>query len=362
LEKWDHATGDISLVRNDSYWRGPAKLARIVIKKVNEFSTRKLMLQNGDADIATINRAFVDQVDGTPGVRLIKGQVRMSLGFILFNQKTKVEGNPYLGSGQLDGKGIPPDFFSDIDVRKGFNYAFDWETFIREAIKNEAEQARGPIPRGVPYFNPENPVYRLDLQKAEEHLKRAWGGQVWERGFKFTAPYLVDDQASKILFEILRRNLQRLNPKFDFETVNLEWSTLLKQSVEGTIPLYSAAWLEDYHDAHNWVFPLMHSQGNYSASMNLGGKYDALVDQGINELDSQKRQAIYYELQRLAYEDAIAIWTDQPLGRHYQQRWVDGYYFNPIWPGRNFYPLSKKPDAKPNMQYINQLGLVVEEW
>ena len=362
LEKWDHATGDISLVRSDNYWRGPAKLSRIVIKKVNEFSTRKLMLQNGDADIATINRKFVDQVDGTPGVRLIRGQLRMSLGFILFNQKITVEGNQYIGSGQLDGNGIPPDFFRDTDVRKGFNYAFDWEIFIREAIKNEAEQPKGLIPRGVPFFNPENPVYQLDLKKAEEHFKQAWGGQVWKTGFKFTAPYLVDDQASKTAFEILRRNLQRLNPKFELETVNLEWSALLSRSVDGTLPVYSAGWLEDYHDAHNWVFPLMHSQGNYATSMNMGTKYDALINQGINELDPAKRQEIYYELQKLAYEDAIAIFQDQPLGRHYQQRWVDGYYFNPIWPGRNFYPLSKRLDAKPNMEYVNQLGLVVQEW
>jgi peptide/nickel transport system substrate-binding protein len=362
LERWDHATGDISLVRNENYWRGPAQLARIVVKKVNEFSTRKLMLQNGDADIAIINRAFVDQVDGTPGIRLIKGQVSMSLAFILFNQKITVEGNPYIGSGRLDGHGIPPDFFSDIDVRKGFNYAFDWETLLREALKNEGEQARGPMPRGVPYFNPENPVYRLDLQKAEEHLRRAWGGQVWQVGFKFTAPYLVDSQASRIAFEILRRNLQRLNPKFEIETVNLEWSALLGRSVDGTLPVYSAGWLEDYHDAHNWAFPLMHSKGNYTASLNLGGKYDALIEQGINELEPAKRQEIYYELQRLAYEDAIAIFTYQALGRHYQQRWVDGYYYNPTWPGRNFYVLAKKPDAKPNMAYINQLGLAVQEW
>lgn len=362
LERWDHATGDISLVRNDNYWRGPAKLARIVIKKVNEFSTRKLMLQNGDADIATINRRFVDQVDGTPGVRLIKGQLRMSLGFVLFNQKITKEGNPYIGSGQLDGNGIPPDFFRDVDVREAFNYAFDWETFIREALKNEAEQAKGPIPRGVQFFNPENPVYHLDLTKAEEHFKRAWAGQLWQKGFKFTAPYLVDDQASKTLFEILKRNLQKLNPKFEIETVNLEWSALLSRSVDGTLPVYSAGWLEDYHDAHNWVFPLMHSQGTYAPTTNMGTKYDVLIDQGINELEPAKRQEIYYELQRLAYEDAIAIFTDQVLGRHYQQRWVDGYYFNPIWPARNFYPLSKRLDAQPNREYINQLGLAVQEW
>jgi len=362
LERWDHATGEISLVRNDDYWREPAKLKRVVIKKVNEWSTRKLMLQNGDADIVAVNRQFIDQVDGMPGVRLIKGQIRMALGYIFLNQAIKAEGNPYIGSGRLDGEGIPPDFFTDIDVRKGFNYAFDWKTYIEQALKGEAEQAKGPIPRGVPYFNPENPVYHLDLEKAKEHFQRAWGGQVWEKGFKFTAIYVSGGQASKTALEILRRNLRRINPKFRMEIQNVEWSALLSKSVEGSLPLYISGWLEDYHDPHNWVFPLMHSQGTYSASLGIGTKYDALIEQGIKELDPEKRKEIYYELQRLAYEDAIVIFLTQAMGRHYERRWVDGYYFNPVWPGLNYYVMSKKPDAKPNMAYIRELNLTVEEW
>lgn len=362
LAGWDHSTGDVTLVRYEGYWREPAQLARVVIKKVNEWSTRKLMLQNGDADIIAVNRQFIDQVDGMPGVRLIKGQISMSLGFLLFNQKVAAEGNPYIGSGKLDGEGIPPDFFADVDVRKGFNYAFDWETYIDQALKGEAKQARGPIPEGVPYFNPDNPIYRLDLEAAAEHLRRAWDGQVWERGFKFTAVYVSGGEAAKTALEILRRNLRRVNEKFQIEIQNVEWSTLLSKSVEGSLPFYPLGWLEDYHDPHNWVFPLMHSQGTFGATLGFGNKYDALIEQGVRELDPEKRRQVYYELQRLAYEDAIVIFQTQALGRHYQRRWVDGYYFNPIWPGRNFYVMSKRPDAAPNRAYVEALGLVVEEW
>src|SRR5512140_1124350 len=43
--------------------------------------------------------------------------------------------NPYIGSGKLDGNGIPPDFFTDVNVRKGFSYSFDWDTFITDVYK-----------------------------------------------------------------------------------------------------------------------------------------------------------------------------------------------------------------------------------
>ena len=362
LEYWDHNSGDISIVRNESYWREPAQLERVVIKKVNEWSTRKLLLQNGDADIASVPRQYIDQVDGTPGVRMIKGQVQMSIGYLFFSQQITAEGNDYIGSGQLDGEGIPPDFFTDLDVRKGFNYVFDWETFIEQARKGEAEQARGPIPNGVPYYNPNGPIYTFDLAKAEEHFKQAWGGQLWDKGFKFIALYVSGGDVAKTMLEIVKRNLARVNEKFQMEVLNVEWSTLLSQRVERRVPLSVGYWLEDYHDAHNWLFPLMHSQGTYGLEMGLDGRYDALIDRAVDELDPQKRQELYYQLQQMAYDDAVVVFTEQPLGRHYQRDWVNGYYYNPIWPGRNFYAMSKQLDAKPNQTYVEAQGLTVLQW
>ena len=68
-------------------------------------------------------------------------------------------GNPYLGSGQLDGDGIPPDFFSDIHVRKAFNYCFDWEAFIAEVYQGEAVQNYGPFNAGLIGYDPDAQHY-----------------------------------------------------------------------------------------------------------------------------------------------------------------------------------------------------------
>jgi len=128
------------------------------------------------------------------------------------------------------------------------------------------------------------------------------------------------------------------------------------------MPVYIGGWQEDYHDAHNWVFPVMHSKGTYSEHLGIGTKYDDEMASAIKTFDEAKRQQLYNQLQQQAYEDAVAIFMVQLLGRHYQRRWVDGYYYNPIWPGRNFYVMSKKPDARPNQEYIKELNLEVKEW
>ncbi len=362
LEKWDHTTQQIWLLRNDNYWRGPAKLKRVIDKSAGEWSTRQLMLDNGDADLAVVPRQFVDQIDGTPGIRLVKGQTEFVLDYIFFNQKIRPEGNPYIGSGKLDGQGIPPDFFADLNVRAGFEYSFDWKIYIKEALKGEAEKPTGPIPLGVPYFNPENPTYHLDLQQAKAHFQKAFGGKLWKVGFKLNFVCVSPcEGAYKTAFEILRRNLQKVNPKFKLGVTPVQWSTFLGQSVQSIPPLFGSGWQEDYHDPHNWVFPVMSSQGTYSEYLGIGTRYDKLIQAGITTLNKAKRQEIYNKLQKLAYDDAIAIFLDQPLGRHYERTWVGGYYYNALHP-LDLYALYKATKAQPNMKLIEQAHLTVKQW
>jgi len=68
--KLDHWTQgeELVLVRNDNYWREPAKLERVVIKSIDEWGTRFAMLQAGDADQVNVppeNRSQVDVMVGT---------------------------------------------------------------------------------------------------------------------------------------------------------------------------------------------------------------------------------------------------------------------------------------------------------
>ena len=45
---------EIVLVRNEDYWRGPARLKRVEIKWIGDWETRKQMLLDGDADVYSV--------------------------------------------------------------------------------------------------------------------------------------------------------------------------------------------------------------------------------------------------------------------------------------------------------------------
>ena len=58
---------EIVLVRNEDYWREPAKLAKVVFKQVPEWGTRFAMLQTGDVDVADVPAANRSQMDALVG-------------------------------------------------------------------------------------------------------------------------------------------------------------------------------------------------------------------------------------------------------------------------------------------------------
>jgi peptide/nickel transport system substrate-binding protein len=340
LERWEHGK-EISLVRFDDYWRGPAKIMRAVIKKVDEWSTRKLMFLQGDADIVYVPRANIKELEGAEGIRCVKDLPVLALDAVFFTLNIDPN-SPYIGSGKLDGKGIPPDFFSDINVRKAFAYAFDWKTFIEQAWLGEAKQVPGPIPEGIPFYNPDQPMYKFDLAKAEEYFKKAYNGELWEKGFYLEILYNVGNVPRKTAAEILKENIEKLNPKFKIDIREVEWPTYLKAMVRGQLPLFIVGWLADYPDPHNFVHPFMHSSGAYAASQGYSNPHvDELIEKGITETDPAKRKEIYYELQRIYYEEVPSFILIQSLGRHWERDWIRGWYYNPIYPGIYFYDLSK---------------------
>ena len=78
-----------------------------------------------------------------------------SMDVLLYNWNiaTSAESpNPYIGSGKLDGNGIPADFFSDVHIRKAFAYCFDCDTLINDVFSGEAIQSLQLTLPGMPGF------------------------------------------------------------------------------------------------------------------------------------------------------------------------------------------------------------------
>ena len=328
LEEWN-AGVNIKLVRNDNYWREPAAFERVISQIVEEWTARKEALLAGDADHVYVPQADMDELEGIVDLNVYRDLPELSPYAFFFNFNIATNSS-YIGSGTLDGDGIPPDFFADIDVRKGFCYAFDYETFIKDGWLGNAQQVGSPVVQGLPYYNPDASIYSLDLKKAEQHLKAAWGGQVWEKGFKFTLLYRSVIPWHETACEILAENLASINQKFQV-SIQLTSAPTGQMVRSGTMPMFLWFWLPDYPHPDNFVVPFMASYGAFSERQGYGyPELDEAIEEAFKEPDRAAQQDMYYEIQERYYEDAPAIMLCQPLGSRYFTKYIDGFYHNPF--------------------------------
>ena len=343
----------VMLERFDDYWRGPAKLKEVVFQYVNEWTTRKLMLQKGDADIVYVPVTNINEVKEMEGVKVTQGLPTLSNVVSSMPWTLNAEGNANLGSGKLDGEGIPPDFFSDIHVRKGFSYLFPYDIMIEKAQHGQAIRNPGPIPKGLlGYTDDPELFYEFDLDKAKEEFKQAWDGELWEKGCKFNIFYNEGNDVRKTACDMLSTYAKIVNPKFELTPVGVQWSSYLKQFLAEQLPIYTIGWMADYPDPHNWAPTYLGSNGTYSAY--YGEAYlkwakeniDPLIEQAMKSTDPDERASIYKELTQLAHDQAVALYLYQPIDHHVQRDWVKGWYYNAMIPGMgdgaDFYSLYKE--------------------
>ncbi len=349
LERWTKGR-EIVFKRFDEYWAGPAKIEYAVIKRINEFTTRKLDLVRGNADMIYVPIQYINQVKGIKGIDVTPGKGFPTLTIInmFFNWTIASKGNPYIGSGKLDGNGIPPDFFANLDVRKAFEYLFPYKAFIDQVNLGHAITPNGAIPKGMLGYNPKvPPTYHQDLAKAAEYFKKAYNGELWKKGFKFTIVYNSGNTQRQTACEMVRAFARKINPKFIVNVKSELWASFLDDYLAGKLPMFSLGWLADYPDPYDFAQPYYSSTGAYGST--LGAAYvkwakvhmDPLVNASMKTTDPQKRAAIYEKLNVLAYDNALFLWLDQPYAVHVQRSWVKGWYYNAMRPGVDFYSLSK---------------------
>jgi peptide/nickel transport system substrate-binding protein len=328
--------------RFDGYWGPKPKLKNAIVKYVPEWSTRKLMLQAGDADRVHVGKSFVHEVKAMKGVT-VHEVPQLAVTGAMFCQKIDPTGNPNIGTGKLDGEGIPPDFFADINVRKAFLHAYDRKTFKKDVLNDLATMPSTPLVNGLPYKKDVR-IYEFDLKKSEEYMKKAWGGKAWEKGFQMIITYNTGREEREAAAIMLKENIESLNPKFRIEIRNVEWKDYMVNIRQFRYPIFIIGWGADYPDPHNFMYPYMSSNGTYGKYMGYDNpEVDKLLTVGIENVEPKTREQTYEKLQNIWYEDALGIALFQPVELWVYRDNVKGFIPNPMFAPATefFYRMSK---------------------
>ncbi len=356
----------VILTRNDTYWRAPAAFARVEIQNVQDWTERFDALRTGVSDTGMVFGSQIEDVNPYVGevcnydsttfdvqcsptaapnqpLRRFQQLPATTRSDLMFSWNIQATNGPsYIGSGQLDGNGIPFNFFSDLHVRRAFAYCFDWQRYINEAFNGEAEQAIGVFPPTMLGYSPTGPRYHHSLDLCRDQLALAWGGVLPGTGFRLVFPYNNGNTSRQVVGEILRDSLAQVNANYRIDVVELPWSEYLTAQREGRLPLFVSGWAEDIHDPHNWAHPFF--AGVYAYRMYIPetiiDEFRARIDAGLATTSTSMRQQVYEEINQRDYDLVISVRLVTPYTYRYEQRRVQGWYYNPAL-AAPYYALSK---------------------
>ncbi len=151
LESWDEGQ-TITLVRNDTYFLGPARIDTIVFKIVSDDSARSLQMQSGEVDLALLSPRDARTFDGRDG-------------YTVYRMKTS------------DYRGILFNFQNDYwqrnrDLIPAVCCGIDRQAIVDAVLLGEGIPAYGPLQRNL-YDNEAVEHYDYDPARAERILEEA---------------------------------------------------------------------------------------------------------------------------------------------------------------------------------------------
>ncbi|GGL10516.1 ABC transporter substrate-binding protein [Deinococcus radiotolerans] len=335
LSQAPSGTGAYKLVRKDAntvlatafdgYWGKKPAIKNVIFQKVSELAARQQAFLRGDADLIDGGGRAVDeeQIKGKSGVNWVDNLPNTTASAFFMNENIK--NTALLGSGKLDGKGIPATFFKDANVRRAFSYAFNYEQYIQDVQKGKGKQRTMLLPDLFPGYDGKINTYTFDKAKAEAFFKRAYGGQLWKNGFTLTSNYRAGSVGAQTAMEILKRNVESLNPKFKINIQAKQWSEMLKDSKDGKEAMTILAWAPDYADPDNFMYTFYSSNGYYfPRSAWKDSQVDKWLDQARNTVNTAERNRLYSLVGKKAYEQAPYILIPAPVNYNFARDTLTG--------------------------------------
>ena len=335
----------IVLTRFDQYWRGAAKAPAVHILPVRDVMSREFLLLAGDVDSAAIDRDHqwdVMNADGTPKsptLRIAKDRPEFDVSFFGYNQNINVTGAP----GPIS---VPTAFFADVRVRRTFSYAFDYSAFLVNVTHDAGLQPRGPVPLGLPGYNASIPLFPFDLAQAATELNAT---PFWISGFNLTLYYRAGNGYEEQGCRLLANGLEALHSQQGSPGAilvgvrSLDPAAYIVALHAGGLPLALLSWAPRFADPLDSIAPFLHRGGAFPTWIGYdNATLDALIDAAAGELNETTRVQVFLDLTARAVLDAVPyLWVFQATSFHVERAWVSGYYFNPMFRGLDYYPLSK---------------------
>lgn len=312
----------VVLERNDNYSGDKAPMARAIYRHIPEASTQRLLLEQGDIDIArNLGAEEINALSSNPDI-VIESGVKGSIYYLGLSQK-----NEYL---------------SKPEVREAMKYLVDYQAIADTIMKGKVQVHQAFLPRGFLGALEDTP-YSLNVEKAKELLAKAG----LPDGFSVTMDTRNTPEITGMA-QAIQQTMAQAGIKMELIPGDGQ-QTLTKYRARNH-DIYIGRWGPDYQDPHTNADTFARNPNNAddatSKPLAWRNAWDIpemtkMADAAVLEADAGKRAQMYIDLQKehqMTSPFVIMFQEIEVLGRRAN---VMGFVVGPSFNDNSFKAVTK---------------------
>ncbi len=314
---------EVVLVAYDKYYGGWSndQYKNVLIKKVTESSTRRQLVESGEAQITgDLSVTDMTGIKDNPDVTTFEqSSWKNVIGF--FNTQ------------------VAP--LNNADFRRAMAYAFPYDETVKSIKEGHAVQSHGLIPAGLWGHDDSLFQYSLDMDKAKEYLAKS--GVDTSKGITLEMTFTSGIEAFRSFAQIYKANLAQLGINLEINEMNWDsvWEKSKSTNPEDRQDILVMYWWPDYANPISWFDSLIHSEDQ--VSFNLAYIKDPEIDTEIEQADElvatdrDKASKTLIDVQKKVIDQAylIHIFDENTINEVYKT--IGNFKMNPAYETVTFF-------------------------
>ena len=311
------------LEAREGHWRGDAKIKNVFMQHIPEGATQRLLLEKGDIDIAReLTPTDIEGLAGNADIA-VQNDVGGQIYYLALNQKKPELANP--------------------KVQEAMRWAVDYAGMTDTILKGQWVVHQAFLPQGFLGALTEVP-YSLDVEKAKA---------------------LMEESGVTLPLEVgltVRNNQERLDISTSLQNtfsqigINLvldvgDGAQVLEKYRARQHDITIQTWGPDYPDPHTNASTFAMNPDNSDEAGNTGylawrtawdpGELHAMTEAAVQEKDTEKRKAMYEEIQRKHRDGSAFVMMFQQARQDAMRANVTGFYAGGATDSASYWTVTK---------------------
>lgn len=305
---------NISLIKNNMYWRTPPQIEEVNIVFEDNINIRKKNFLNGIGEITIDEGVDIEEYMDKNNI-IVENNMSLDMVFICFNLRKKIMQNQF--------------------VRSALAKSLNTKEYIKYTRKGHGFNINGLIPKGLLGYSDEIHQYDFTLKELK---KFATKGE-FKSSIRLLLPY--GNGNNKYITSIWIPALKTIG--INIELSIKKWTSFLKELEKGDFDLFYLSWAPDYPDPDNYIYQFAHSKGLIASYCGLASCYgnfiDGLIEDAQKEKNMKVREEKYIKIQKIVNDYFLYIPLHQTNDIKVYRSNITGVAYNALCSDYDFYSI-----------------------